>query len=54
MTFFADLKTRISKHRAYARTVAEIKSMSIDTALDLDLYVGDAEKIAASAVYGAR
>ncbi|MEM9854132.1 MAG: hypothetical protein AAF841_06720 [Pseudomonadota bacterium] len=52
MALLADLKTRLAKRRAYNRTVSELKSMSLDVALDLDLYPGDAEVIAARAVYG--
>ncbi|MEL6689084.1 MAG: hypothetical protein AAFP28_02090 [Pseudomonadota bacterium] len=52
MTLFAQLKTSIEKHRAYTRTVHAIRSMPLDTALDLDIYQGDAEKIATRAVYG--
>ena len=46
------LRTRFEKHAAYRRTVNEIKHMPIETALDLDIYQGDAERIAARAVYG--
>ena len=52
MTVFANFRTAVQKRRAYNRTVAEIKGMSLDTALDLDIYRGDAEKIASRAVYG--
>ncbi|MEM1374306.1 MAG: hypothetical protein AAGF78_07990 [Pseudomonadota bacterium] len=52
MALLADLKTRIAQRRAYSRTVTELRSMPIDVALDLDIYAGDAEKIAARAVYG--
>ncbi|MEO0359199.1 MAG: hypothetical protein AAF386_13090 [Pseudomonadota bacterium] len=52
MTFLTNLSTAISKRRQYNRTVAALKSMSIDTALDLDLYQGDACRIASQVVYG--
>ncbi|MEM9349433.1 MAG: hypothetical protein AAGA47_04170 [Pseudomonadota bacterium] len=52
MAILAEIKTRIEKRRAYNRTVQEIRSLPIDVALDLDLYQGDAERIAARAVYG--
>ncbi|MCH2077677.1 MAG: hypothetical protein MK180_12515 [Rhodobacteraceae bacterium] len=52
MTLFAQLKTSIEKHREYNRTVLAIRSMPLDVALDLDIYPGDAKKIAARAVYG--
>jgi len=51
-----DLMTRIravaEKRARYQRTVSELKSMPLDVALDLDLYKGDAERIAREAVYG--
>ena len=40
------LNSAIAKHRAYSRTVSEIRSMPLDVALDLNIYPGDAEKIA--------
>lgn len=46
------LKAAASKRAAYARTVAEIEAMPLDVALDLDIYRGDARKIAREAVYG--
>ncbi|MEM9437404.1 MAG: hypothetical protein AAGA15_10210 [Pseudomonadota bacterium] len=52
MAILAEIKNRIEKRRAYTRTVQELKSLPIDVALDLDLYQGDAERIAARAVYG--
>lgn len=42
----------IKKRRDYARTVQELRSLPLDVALDLDIYRGDAEKIAHRAVYG--
>ena len=51
-----DLMTRIAeiaeKRARYRRTVAELKSMPLDVALDLDIHRGDAERIARAAVYG--
>jgi len=51
-----DLMTRLrelaEKHARYRRTVAELRAMPLDVALDLDIYQGDAERIAARAVYG--
>ncbi|MEO0485076.1 MAG: hypothetical protein AAF092_04090 [Pseudomonadota bacterium] len=52
MTLFADLKNQIAKRRAYNTTVAELRALPLNTALDLDIYTGDAEKIARRAVYG--
>jgi uncharacterized protein YjiS (DUF1127 family) len=50
--FFNDLRTALRKRAAYKRTVAELQAMPLDVALDLDIYRGDAEKIARRAVYG--
>ena len=48
MNFMAELE----KRRAYKRTVRELSRLPLDVALDLDIYPGDAEKIAKRAVYG--
>lgn len=53
MTFFETLADRARKRASYRKTVAELKALPTDTALDLDIYQGDAEKIARRAVYGA-
>ena len=50
--FMSSLRDRLEKRAAYHRTVAEIRRMPRDVALDLDIYPGDAEKIAQQAVYG--
>lgn len=46
------LKTRLRHHAAYVRTRDEIARLPLDVALDLDLYPGDADRIARRAVYG--
>lgn len=43
----------LKKRRDYNRTVRALSRLPIDVALDLDIYAGDAEKIARRAVYGA-
>lgn len=48
MNFMTELK----KRRDYHRTVRELRRLPLDVALDLDIYRGDAEKLAARAVYG--
>lgn len=48
----SSLRDRLQKWAAYNRTVREIRSMPLDVALDLNIYPGDAEKIAEHAVYG--
>jgi hypothetical protein len=51
-TFFNDFRSAMRKRAAYARTVAELRSMPLDVALDLNIYPGDAEALARKAVYG--
>ena len=48
MNFLTDLK----KRRDYYRTMNELRRLPLDTALDLDIYPGDAAKLAHRAVYG--
>jgi uncharacterized protein YjiS (DUF1127 family) len=48
MNFMAELQ----KRRSYNRTVRELRRLPLDVALDLDIYPGDAEKLAQRAVYG--
>lgn len=43
---------RLQKRMQYHRTVRELQNLPTDTALDLDIYPGDAKKIAHRAVYG--
>lgn len=52
MTFISRLRLAARKRAEYHRTVAELRRLPIDTALDLDIYRGDAERIASRAVYG--
>ncbi|MBC6438604.1 MAG: hypothetical protein GDA52_10865 [Rhodobacteraceae bacterium] len=49
---FSSLRAAARKRAAYKRTVAAIRRMPLDVALDLDIYRGDAAKIAHKAVYG--
>ena len=53
MSFLGTLADRVRRRARYKRTVAELRSLPIDTALDLDIHHGHAEKIARRAVYGA-
>lgn len=46
------IRRRAEQRAAYATTVKELSAMSIDTALDIDIYHGDIRKIARDAVYG--
>ena len=52
LTMFENLKEAVRKRAAYVRTRDEIARMPLDLALDLDIYPGDAAKIAHKAVYG--
>ena len=46
------IRRRAEQHAAYTNTVRELTAMSIDTALDLNIYHGDIKKIAKASVYG--
>ena len=48
----AQIRDAARKRDEYRRTVRELSQMSIDTALDLDIYHGDIDRIAHEAVYG--
>ena len=52
MGFFTNLRDAADRRRRYNQTRREIARLPLDVALDLDIYPGDAEKIARQAVYG--
>jgi hypothetical protein len=52
MTVIEQLKSAAAKRAAYHRTVAELEAMPLEVALDLNIYRGDARRIARQAVYG--
>ncbi|MBP9182345.1 MAG: hypothetical protein KBF78_04365 [Fuscovulum sp.] len=52
LTMIETLKEAARKRAAYVRTRDEIARMPLDIALDLDIYPGDAARIAHEAVYG--
>jgi hypothetical protein len=52
MTIIAHFKDAAEKRARYRRTRDEIAQMPLEIALDLDIFPGDAEKIAHAAVYG--
>ena len=52
LTMFETLKKAARKRAAYVRTRDEIARMPLDVALDLNIYPGDAHRIAYQAVYG--
>lgn len=47
------LRRTLADHARYRRTRDEIARMPPDVALDLDIYPGDADRIARAAVWGA-
>ena len=47
-----NIKESIRKRALYNETVHQLRSMPLNVALDLDIYRGDAKKIARHAVYG--
>lgn len=52
ITAFDMLKTAARNYAMYRQTRDEIANLPLDIALDLDIYPGDAERIAREAVYG--
>jgi hypothetical protein len=51
--FYTDLSHWLDKRARYNRTRKALRSMPLDVALDLDIYPGDADRLARHAVYGA-
>ncbi|GHC43320.1 hypothetical protein [Neogemmobacter tilapiae] len=52
MTVIANLKEAAAKRALYRKTRDEIAQLPLDIALDLNIFPGDAGKIAYEAVYG--
>ena len=52
MKIIALFKDAVEKRALYIKTRDEIAQMPLDVALDLDIYPGDADRIAYDAVYG--
>ena len=52
MTMISTLRAAARKRALYLRTKHEIEMMPLDVALDLNIYRGDADRIAHAAVYG--
>ena len=48
----ARIREAARKRAEYRETVAALQNLPLDTALDLDIYPRDADKIARQAVYG--
>ncbi len=51
-TILTQIQDSLRKRAAYRRTVRELRDMPLDTAIDLDFWHEDAEKLAERAVYG--
>lgn len=52
MTLLNQIQNALRKRALYLRTKHELETLPLDVALDLDIYRGDASRIAARAVYG--
>lgn len=52
MTFFSDIRTRMTKRAQFRATVRELESLDAVTARDLDIAPSDIHRIAHQAVYG--
>lgn len=52
LSVFDMLRTSARTYAMYRRTRDEIANLPLEIALDLDIYPGDAERIAQEAVYG--
>jgi hypothetical protein len=52
ITVFDMLKTAARNYALYRQTRDEIANLPLDVALDLNIYPGDADRIARDAVYG--
>lgn len=52
MSVYHLLRQSARTYAAYRKTRDEIANLPLDVALDLDLYPGDADRIARQAVYG--
>jgi len=52
MSMLETIRGAVEKHLAYLRTRNAIRALPLDTALDLDICPGDADRIAHRAIYG--
>ena len=53
MKALSNLRAFAAKRAAYRRTLRELRAMPLDVAIDLDLDLSKASRIARDAVYGA-
>ena len=52
MSMFETFRSAIEQRMAYLRTRNALRALQLNTSLDLDIYPGDADRIARKAVYG--
>jgi uncharacterized protein YjiS (DUF1127 family) len=52
MTVIAKVRSAVAKWLQYMSTRRALENLPLDVALDLDIYRGDARRIATQAVYG--
>ncbi len=52
MNIMNSVRSAMQKRALYLRTKHELEMMPLNVALDLDIYRGDAARIASRAVYG--
>ena len=52
LNMIRSLRVRLDQHARFRRIRDEIASMPLDVALDLNIYRGDASKVARKAVWG--
>lgn len=52
MNMIANIRNAAQKRAAYHRTAFELRNMPLATAIDLDFFREDANRIAYQAVYG--
>jgi len=52
MSIYETFRVAIEQRMAYLKTRNALRALQLDTALDLDIYPGDADRIARQSVYG--
>lgn len=52
MFIISELRAAVHKHRAYRRTVFELRGIPTSLAEDVNVYPGDEKRLARQAVYG--
>ena len=52
MTVLTNVRSAIEKRVAYSRLKRELRTMPVETAIDLGMFREDADKVASKAIYG--